>query len=436
MAKISKAERIQQIEKELAELKERYQSKKADREAQKAQGEQIKKLKEQIKSLEHEAEIAEKQTDYDKVAQLRYGELPKAHKALAELEELASQNTVQNDTVDTEDIASIIAKWTGIPVSKLVASEMEKLTDLEGFLRKRVVGQDQALQLVANAIRRARAGLKDPNRPIGSFLFLWPTGVGKTELTKALASFLFDDEKALIRIDMSEYMEKHTVARLIGSPPWYIGHEEWGQLTEAVRRKPYAVVLFDEIEKAHHEVFNLLLQVLDEGRLTDSKGKTVDFKNTVIILTSNIGSQLLLEKMKAQNKKKTGSWPLITIDEMMPILLQQFRPEFINRIDDIVLFNPLSEKEIRGIVDIQLQNYLQELLKSRELELELTEEAKTFLAQKGWNPEFWARPLKRALQNYLLDELALQIIEGKIKNGSLISVGFEWEKLSFKVKAE
>lgn len=434
MAKISKAERIQQIEKELAELKERYQSKKADREAQKAQSEQIKKLKEQIKSLEHEAEIAEKQTDYDKVAQLRYGDIPKSQKALAELEELASQNTMQNDTVDTEDIASIIAKWTGIPVSKLVASEMEKLTDLEGFLRKRVVGQDQALQLVANAIRRARAGLKDPNRPIGSFLFLWPTGVGKTELTKALASFLFDDEKALIRIDMSEYMEKHTVARLIGSPPGYIGHEEWGQLTEAVRRKPYAVVLFDEIEKAHHEVFNLLLQVLDEGRLTDSKGKTVDFKNTVIILTSNVGSQLLLEKMKAQNKKKTESWPLITIDEMMPILLQQFRPEFINRIDDIVLFNPLSEKEIRGIVDIQLHKYLQELLSAREIQLELSDEAKNLIAEKGWNPEFWARPLKRALQNYLLDELALQIIEGKIKNGSSVVVQKKWEKLGFEVR--
>ena len=434
MAKQTKADRIQQIEKELAELKEVYQSKKADWEAQKAQGEQIKQLKEQIKSLEHQAEIAEKQTDYNTVAQIRYGDLPKAQKVLSELEAQAASSTAHKDTVDTEDIAAIISKWTGIPLEKLVASEMEKLVDLEGFLRKRVVGQDQALTLVANAIRRARAGLKDPKRPIGSFLFLGPTGVGKTELTKALASFLFDDEKALIRIDMSEYMEKHTVARLIGSPPGYIGHEEGGQLTEAVRRKPYAVVLFDEVEKAHPEVFNLLLQVLDEGRLTDSKGKTVDFKNTLIILTSNIGSQLLLEKMKTQEKKKSESWPLVSLDDMMPLLLQQFRPEFLNRIDDIVLFNPLSEKEIRSIVDIQLQNYLQELLKSRELELELSDEAKTFLAQKGWNPEFWARPLKRALQNYLLDELALQIIEGKIKNWSQISVGLEWEKLSFKVK--
>ncbi len=431
MSKLTKADRIQQIEKELAELKERYRSKKAEREAQKAQWEKIKNLKQQIKSLEHEAQIAEKQTDYNKVAQIRYGDIPQLQKELSELEHLESESHFHKDTVDAEDIAAIIAKWTGIPVSKLVASEMEKLADLESFLRKRVVGQDQALHLVANAIRRARAGLKDPNRPIGSFLFLWPTGVWKTELTKALASFLFDDEKALIRIDMSEYMEKHAVARLIGSPPGYIGHEEGGQLTEAVRRKPYAVVLFDEVEKAHPEVFNLLLQVLDEGRLTDSKGKTVDFRNTLIILTSNIGSQLLLEKMKTQEKKKSESWPLVSLDEMMPLLLQQFRPEFLNRIDDIVLFNPLAPEQIRGIVDIQLSNYLKELLSAREIQLELDNDAKNFLAEKGWNPEFGARPLKRALQTYLLDELALQIIEGKIKSGSLVAVRKKWDKLVF-----
>ena len=431
MTKLTKADRIQQIEKELAELKERYRSKKAEREAQKAQWEKIKNLKQQIKSLEHEAQIAEKQTDYNKVAQIRYGDIPQLQKELSELEHLESESHFHKDTVDAEDIAAIIAKRTGIPVSKLVASEMEKLADLESFLRKRVVGQDQALHLVANAIRRARAGLKDPNRPIGSFLFLWPTGVWKTELTKALASFLFDDEKALIRIDMSEYMEKHAVARLIGSPPGYIGHEEGGQLTEAVRRKPYAVVLFDEVEKAHPEVFSLLLQVLDEGRLTDSKGKTVDFRNTLIILTSNIGSQLLLEKMKTQEKKKSESWPLVSLDEMMPLLLQQFRPEFLNRIDDIVLFNPLAPEQIRGIVDIQLSNYLKELLSAREIQLELDNDAKNFLAEKGWNPEFGARPLKRALQTYLLDELALQIIEGKIKSGSLVAVRKKWDKLVF-----
>ena len=431
MTKLTKADRIQQIEKELAELKERYRSKKAEWEAQKAQWEKIKNLKQQIKSLEHEAQIAEKQTDYNKVAQIRYGDIPQLQKELSELEHLESESHFHKDTVDAEDIAAIIAKRTGIPVSKLVASEMEKLADLESFLRKRVVGQDQALHLVANAIRRARAGLKDPNRPIGSFLFLWPTGVWKTELTKSLASFLFDDEKALIRIDMSEYMEKHAVARLIGSPPGYIGHEEGGQLTEAVRRKPYAVVLFDEVEKAHPEVFNLLLQVLDEGRLTDSKGKTVDFRNTLIILTSNIGSQLLLEKMKTQEKKKSESWPLVSLDEMMPLLLQQFRPEFLNRIDDIVLFNPLAPEQIRGIVDIQLSNYLKELLSAREIQLELDNDAKNFLAEKGWNPEFGARPLKRALQTYLLDELALQIIEGKIKSGSLVAVRKKWDELVF-----
>lgn len=434
MAKLTKADRIQQIEKELVELREQYQSKKSEWQNQKAQWERIKSLKQQIKNLEHEAQIAEKQTDYNKVAQIRYGDIPHLQKELSDLEYLESESLSHKDTVDAEDIATIVAKWTGIPVSKLVASEMEKLADLESFLKKRVVGQDQALHIVSNAIRRARAGLKDPNRPIGSFLFLWPTGVWKTELTKALASFLFDDEKALIRIDMSEYMEKHAVARLIGSPPGYIGHEEGWQLTEAVKRKPYAVVLFDEVEKAHPEVFNLLLQVLDEWRLTDSKGKTIDFRNTLIILTSNIGSQLLLEKMKTQEKKKSESWLLVSLDEMMPLLLQQFRPEFLNRIDDIVLFNPLTLTQIRGIVDIQLSNYLKELLSSREIQLELDNDAKNFLAEKWWNSEFGARPLKRALQSHLLDELALQIIEGKIKSWTSVFVKKKWDKLVFNLE--
>lgn len=291
-----------------------------------------------------------------------------------------------------------------------------------------MVGQDKALHLVSNAIRRARAWLKDPNRPIGSFLFLWPTWVWKTELTKALASALFDDEKALIRIDMSEYMEKHSVAKLIGAPAWYVWYEEWGHLTEAVRRKPYAVILFDEVEKAHPDVFNILLQVLDDGRLTDSKGKTVDFKNTLIILTSNIGSDLLLEKSKEKKTKE------VTVDDMMPLLLNHFRPEFLNRIDDIVLFNALTENEIKWIVDIQLNNYLKELLSARDMQIEITEKAKTFLAEKWWNPQFWARPLKRALQTYLLDELALEIIEWKIKNWSTIFVDRNWDKLTFKEK--
>jgi len=428
MAKLTKAERIAQIEKQLAGLREEYQSKKSAREAQKAQWEQIKTLKEEIKNLEHQAQIAEKQTDYNKVAEIRYDLLPKKQKELEILEEKEGLNAAHKDTVDAEDIATIIAKWTWIPVSKLVASEVEKLADLESFLQKRVVGQDKALHLVSNAIRRARAWLKDPNRPIGSFLFLWPTWVWKTELTKALASALFDDEKALIRIDMSEYMEKHSVAKLIGAPAWYVWYEEWGHLTEAVRRKPYAVILFDEVEKAHPDVFNILLQVLDDGRLTDSKGKTVDFKNTLIILTSNIGSDLLLEKSKEKKTKE------VTVDDMMPLLLNHFRPEFLNRIDDIVLFNALTENEIKWIVDIQLNNYLKELLSARDMQIEITEKAKTFLAEKWWNPQFWARPLKRALQTYLLDELALEIIEWKIKNWSTIFVDRNWDKLTFKEK--
>lgn len=332
--------------------------------------------------------------------------------------------------MDSEDVAQVIAKWTGIPVAKLVSTEMQKLADLEEILKKSVVGQEKAVHLVANAIRRARAGLKDPNRPIGSFLFLWPTGVGKTQLAKALANTLFDDENALIRIDMSEYMEKHSVSRLIGSPPGYIGYEERGQLTEAVRRKPYAVVLFDEVEKAHPEVFHLLLQVLDDGRLTDSTGKTVDFKNTIIILTSNIGSELLLEQ--GEKNKKSDFSDLLS--KMMPLLQQHFRPEFLNRLDDIVLFNALWEREIRDIVDVQLNGYLKQIFEGKELEVELTEKAKNFLAQKGRDPQFGARPLKRALQTYLLDELALEIIEWKIPAQSKVIVDEKWGKLNFSTK--
>ena len=429
MTKITKKERIAQIEKQLASLREEYQSKKAEWESQKALWEKIKTLQKEIKELEHQAQIAEKQTDYNKAAEIRYNTLPEKQKELNELEHKEDESEIHNDVVWSEDIATIISKWTWIPASKLVESEIEKLADLENILKKRVIGQDEALHLVSNAIRRARAWLKDPQRPIGSFLFLGPTGVWKTEACKALASALFDDEKALIRIDMSEYMEKHSVAKLIWAPAGYVWYEEWWQLTEAVRRKPYAVILFDEVEKAHPDVFNILLQVLDDGRLTDSKGKTVDFKNTLIILTSNIWSDLLLEKTK-EGKKDTKT----TVEDMMPLLLQHFRPEFLNRIDDIILFNPLSEKEIKWIVDIQLNNYLKELLSSREIQIELTDKAKKFIASKWRNPQFWARPLKRALQTYLLDELALEIIEGKIKNGSTVLVDQSWDKLNFKEK--
>ena len=429
MVKLTKKERLAQIEKQLATLKEEYQAKKVNWENQKAQWEKIKNLQKEIKNLEHQAQIAEKQTDYNKAAEIRYNTLPEKQKELEKLEVQAEENDIHNDIVEAEDIATIISKWTGIPASKLVASEIEKLADLENILKKRVIWQDEALHLVSNAIRRARAWLKDPQRPIGSFLFLGPTGVWKTEACKALASALFDDEKAMIRIDMSEFMEKHSVSKLIWAPAGYVGYEEGWYLTEAVRRKPYAVILFDEVEKAHPDVFNILLQVLDDGRLTDSKWKTVDFKNTLIILTSNIGSDLLLEKVKDKKNSKP-----ITVDDMMPLLLQQFRPEFLNRIDDIILFNPLSEKEIEWIVDIQLNNYLKELLSSRDLSIKISDEAKKFLASKGWNPQFWARPLKRALQTHLLDELALEIIEWKIKNWGTVYVDKKWNALTFEEK--
>lgn len=429
MVKLTKKERLAQIEKQLATLKEEYQAKKVNWENQKAQWEKIKNLQKEIKNLEHQAQIAEKQTDYNKAAEIRYNTLPEKQKELEKLEVQAEENDIHNDIVGAEDIATIISKWTGIPASKLVASEIEKLADLENILKKRVIWQDEALHLVSNAIRRARAWLKDPQRPIGSFLFLGPTGVWKTEACKALASALFDDEKAMIRIDMSEFMEKHSVSKLIWAPAGYVGYEEGWYLTEAVRRKPYAVILFDEVEKAHPDVFNILLQVLDDGRLTDSKWKTVDFKNTLIILTSNIGSDLLLEKVKDKKNSKP-----ITVDDMMPLLLQQFRPEFLNRIDDIILFNPLSEKEIEWIVDIQLNNYLKELLSSRDLSIKISDEAKKFLALKGWNPQFWARPLKRALQTHLLDELALEIIEWKIKNWGTVYVDKKWDALTFEEK--
>ena len=374
-------DRIKIIEKELANLKEEYNKLKHEWEQDRQLLLEAKELKEQIQKLEHEAELAEKQTDYNKVAELRYGKIPELQKKLEEVEKKIEQakkegRLVIKDVVEAEDVASIISKWTGIPVSKLVESEKEKLVHLEDFLKQRVVGQDHAIKIVANAIRRARAGLKDPNRPIGSFLFLGPTGVGKTELAKALADFLFNDEKAMIRLDMSEYMEKHSVSKLIGSPPGYVGHEEGGQLTEAVRRRPYSVILLDEVEKAHHDVFNILLQILDDGRLTDSKGRTVDFKNTVIIMTSNLGSDIIMDKLKPlMDDPKVDEDALHKMREEVEKELNEkviprfFRPEFINRLDDVVVFNPLSNKVLRDIVDIQLRRYQQMLEKDRDIKL-------------------------------------------------------------------
>jgi len=441
-------DRIKAIEKELAELKEEFNKLRTEWEKDRQLILEAKRLKEEIQKLEHEAELAEKQTDYNKVAEIRYGKIPELKKKLEEIEKKIEEakkegRLVIKDVVEPEDVAAIISKWTGIPVSKLVESEREKLLRLEDYLKQRVVGQDHAIKAVANAIRRARAGLKDPNRPIGSFLFLGPTGVGKTELAKALADFLFNDEKAMIRLDMSEYMEKHSVAKLIGSPPGYVGYEEGGQLTEAVRRRPYTVVLLDEVEKAHPDVFNLLLQILDDWRLTDSKGRTVDFKNTVIIMTSNLGSDIIMEKLKPllddpnvddEAVRKMREEVEKELDEK--VLPKFFRPEFLNRLDERIVFNPLSSKVLRDIVDIQLRRYAQMLEKDRDIKLEVTDKAKDFLARVGWDPIYWARPLKRAIQRYLLDELAMEILEGKIKEGDTVIVNYDEQKdkLVFKRK--
>jgi ATP-dependent Clp protease ATP-binding subunit ClpB len=358
-----------------------------------------------------------------------------------------------DDRVDAEDIASVIAKWTGIPVSKLIASEKAKLTVLEEVLAQRVVWQEQAVASVSRAIRRARAGLKDPTRPIGSFLFLWPTWVGKTELAKALAEQLFNDEKAMIRLDMSEYMERHAVSKLIGSPPWYVGYEQWGQLTEAVRRKPYSVILFDEVEKAHPEVFNLLLQILDDGHLTDSKWRTVNFKNTIIILTSNIGSQKILNRMqniewRAKNEEgnallsswlndegviegsnevassSTKQWDVYSAlrNELMQDLQTHFRPEFLNRLDDVIIFNPIWAEVLQKIVEIQIQSFQELLMNEKWITLEISDEAKAYLGKVGLDPVFGARPLKRAIQTHLLDEIAMMILEGKVDEWDVVRV--------------
>lgn len=421
-------ERIEHIEKKLADLKESLTSWKTAREKDRQLVMRIKEIKERIQHLTHEAEVAEKQTDYTKVAEIRHAQIPQLQKEATTLEQQleeakSSGALILKDRVEAEDVAVIIAKWTGIPVNKLIESEAEKLTHLEDHLRQRVVGQDEAVQIVSHAIRRARAGLKDPHRPIGSFLFLWPTGVGKTELAKTLASFLFNDEKAMIRIDMSEYMEKHAVARMIGSPPGYIWHEEWGQLTEAVRRRPYSVILFDEVEKAHPDVFNVLLQLLDDGQLTDSKWRTVNFKNTIVILTSNIWSEKIAHTLQTNDTHATRTSLRQQLEkEVMRDLQGHFRPEFINRLDNIIIFNPISQEVLQQIVEMQLHYFKQLLSTEKDITLDIASSAQEFLWRRWRDPVFGARPLKRAIQTYLLDELAFQILEGKIPVGSTVHV--------------
>ncbi|MED0675771.1 ATP-dependent Clp protease ATP-binding subunit ClpB [Aneurinibacillus thermoaerophilus] len=425
-------ERLEQLRKELTERRERLAAMKAQWESEKQALGNIRKLREEIEQIHQAIARAEREYDLNKAAELKYGKLPEAEKRLkVEEEKQASrkmEGSLLREEVTEDEITRIISRWTGIPLSKLVEGEREKLLKLDKILHRRVIGQDEAVDRVADAIIRARAGIKDPRRPIGSFIFLGPTGVGKTELAKTLAETLFDTEDNIVRIDMSEYMEKHSVSRLIGAPPGYVGFEEGGQLTEAVRRKPYSVVLFDEIEKAHHDVFNVLLQVLDDGRITDSQGRTVDFKNTVIIMTSNIGSAYLLEGITEDGDIKDEAR-----EQVMAELRMHFRPEFLNRVDEIVLFKPLTTEEINRIVDLLVDD-LRKRLAERGIELKLAETAKAYIAKEGYDPVYGARPLRRFLQRHLETLIARALIGGKIMEGALLTVDYENEKLTLNWK--
>ncbi|HUY20371.1 MAG TPA: ATP-dependent chaperone ClpB [Candidatus Binataceae bacterium] len=421
-------DRLARLEKELAEVQEKRSALQAQWQREKGELEQLSSLKAQIEQTRLEIEKAKREYDLNKVAELQYGKLAGLEKELTDREkklhdERGGAPRLLKEEVDDEDIAEVVARWTGVPVSRLMEGEVQKLSHLEDHLHKRVIGQDEAVTAVADAVVRARAGLADPNRPIGSFIFLGPTGVGKTELARALAEFLFDDENALIRIDMSEYMEKHTVSRLIGAPPGYVGYDEGGQLTEAVRRRPYAVILFDEIEKAHADVFNVLLQLLDDGRLTDGHGRTVDFKNSVVIMTSNIASQLILS-FKGQDYDRMKA-------QCLDVLRQSFRPEFLNRVDEIVVFHPLAKEQLRQIVEIQIGR-LRKRLEDRKIELELTTKALDYFAEHGYDPVYGARPLKRMIQRELETAIGRRMLTGEIRDGSRVRVdagphGLEFE---------
>ncbi|HEY3661518.1 MAG TPA: ATP-dependent chaperone ClpB [Chthoniobacterales bacterium] len=416
-------ERLTKLEKDLASLKEKSGGMKAEWQKEKAEIDAQAKVKEALDTARTELERAQRRGELGKASEIQYGRIPELEKRLREITEkeaAGEKPRLLREEVTEEDIAEVVSSWTHIPVSRLQEGEREKLVKMEERLMQRVIGQQEAIVAVSNAVRRARAGLGDENRPIGSFIFLGPTGVGKTELSRALAEFLFDDENAMIRIDMSEYMEKHTVARLIGAPPGYVGYEEGGQLSEAVRRKPYSVILFDEIEKAHSDVFNVLLQVLDDGRITDGQGRTVDFKNTVIIMTSNIGSQFITEETSSEARSRL----------VMDALRQHFRPEFINRVDEIIIFDRLTDDDLKKIVEIQLHR-LTKRLESQKITLQLTDAAKELVAHEGYDPVYGARPLKRAIQKQILDPLSLQILEGKFHEGQTIKVDARDGKLTF-----
>lgn len=421
--------KVDDITKLVNDLEEKINTLKTQWEQEKASITSEADIKDEINNVKNKIEEAERNTDLQIAAELKYGKLLELEKQLKACENREkTDNKLLKEEIDGSDIAEVVSKWTGIPVTKLVESEMQKLLTMEDLLHKRLVGQDEAVDTVSDAIRRARSGLKDPRRPIGTFLFLGPTGVGKTELAKALAEFMFNDEDALIRIDMSEYMEKHNVARLVGAPPGYVGYEEGGQLTEAVRRKPYSVVLFDEIEKAHPDVFNIMLQIFDDGRLTDSKGRTIDFKNTLIIMTSNIGSEIILEN--TLNSMLSPEQFNDTKEQVMAVLRQKFKPEFLNRIDETIFFKALNLQQLSKIVDIQM-DYLRRLLKDQELEFSITDEAKEFLATQGFNPIYGARPLKRVIRQMVENPLSKMILAQNFRKGDKIKIDLDDDKLKF-----
>ncbi len=427
--------KLEQLNKEIADLKDEETKQKAQWQSEKEQINKIQQNKIDIENLKFEADKAEREGDYGKVAEIRYGKIKQKEEEIKEVQEklktMQGAAAMIKEEVDSEDIADVVSRWTGIPVSKMMQSEKEKLLHLESELHTRVIGQEEAISAIADAVRRSRAGLQDPKRPIGSFIFLGTTGVGKTELAKALAEYLFDDENMMTRIDMSEYQEKFSATRLIGAPPGYVGYDEGGQLTEAIRRKPYSVVLFDEIEKAHPDVFNILLQVLDDGRLTDNKGRVVNFKNTIIIMTSNMGSSLIRENFEKMTPETHDQVVDETKIQVLELLKKTIRPEFLNRIDDIIMFTPLNEEEIRKIVTVQL-NSVKKMLAQNGIALEFTDAALAFISDKGFDPQFGARPVKRVIQKYVLNELSKELLGGKINKDHPITIDSDGSNLVFK----
>ncbi|MFN3301593.1 MAG: AAA family ATPase, partial [Patescibacteria group bacterium] len=432
--------RVGEIKKELGKLKEKYKALELRWKNERDIITSIKKSKEEIERLREEVEIAEREANLARVAEIKYGKIPEIEKKIKneekKLAKIQEKDRLLKEEVTADDIAKIVARWTGIPVEKMLEEETEKLARMESEIHKRLINQEEAVKAVADAIRRSRAGVAEENRPIGSFMFLGPSGVGKTELARALADFLFNDESALIRLDMSEYMERHEVAKIIGSPPGYVGYEEGGQLTEKIRHRPYAVLLFDEIEKAHPDVFNLLLQILDEGRLTDARGRTVNFKNTIIIMTSNLGSETIQDFARksalgfVSDREKIDTEEKVK-EKIQEALKERFKPEFLNRLDEIIIFHALTREHIEKIVDLQL-NLVKKRLEEKNIEIEVSPEAKKILADRGYDPVFGARPLKRVIQKEILDKLALEIVKGKIKEGDKVKVGVENDKIVIK----